>query len=249
MKSKYLYLLLPLYWLACRPAVPPGIDMATKTLRYQTPGCQPERDPCLMIDLVFPVFTGDDSLAVEQAANEVYGLYFDILGQQGSQTAPDENGLMQAVATMAKTFDDYRHDFPDDNIGWQVNIETNELYRNDTLLTVAVNSFWFFGGAHGNYEVHYLNINRQSGHLLSPEELVPDLQALREQAEKIFRQKYLPAGTDSWEEAGFAFKGNAYQLPQNLAFAGDSIILHYNQDEIAPYAAGDFHFSVPIVRN
>jgi len=28
---------------------------------------------------------------------------------------------MQAVATMAKTFDDHRHDFPDDPTGWQIN--------------------------------------------------------------------------------------------------------------------------------
>ena len=202
-----------------------------------------------MVDLVFPVFTGDDSLAVQQAASEIYDLYFDVLGQQGNQAAPDENGLMQAVATMAKTFDDYRHDYPDDHTGWQVNIEANELYRNDTLLTVAVNSFWFFGGAHGNYEVHYYNINRQSGSLLSPEGLVSDLQALRKQAEEIFRQKYLPDGTNDWEKAGFSFNGNTFQLPQNMAFAGDSIILHYNQYEIAPYAAGDFHFSVPIGRD
>ncbi len=246
MKSKYLCFLLPLYWFACQPAVPPGIDMTIKTLRYQTPDCQPERDPCLMIDLDFPVFTGNDSLAVQQAANEITGLYYDVLGQQGGGTTADEQGLMQAVATLAKTFDDYRHDFPDDNTGWQVNIKANELYRNDTLLTVAVNSFWFFGGAHGNYEVHYFNINRQTGRLLSPEKLLPDLQALREKAEKIFRQKYLPAGSSNWEEAGFSFTNNTFQLPQNMAFAGDSIILHYNQYEIGPYAAGDFHLSVPI---
>ena len=50
----------------------------------------------------------------------------------------------------------------------------------------------------------------------------------------------------SYQDAGFDFLGENFILPANYAFKGDSILLHYNHYEIAPYAAGQFDVAVPL---
>ena len=62
---------------------------------------------------------------------------------------------------------------------------------------------------------------------------------------KILAESYFKNETDTKEQVEDYFFGEGFQLPANLGFDKNGIILLYNNYEIASYAQGITKFTIP----
>ena len=218
------------------------LDYTMEKIVHQTPDCEPERDPCLMVDLTYPVFNNGDSVAQFLANRIIKNSTLDFLGMGDVESTTDPN-LNQAVLDLDRSMAQVIKDFGPPPTGWEANMSTTELYRSDSVLVFHVGSMTYFGGAHPNSNIRFLNFNRKTGGLVPLGYLIGDLSDFTHRAEVAFKNKYLK-DAETYADAGFSFLGGKYTLPANYALLGDSIRLHYNKYEISSYAAGDFEITV-----
>lgn len=210
---------------------------------FQTPDCQPETDACLMIKLQYPKFDTGDSLAQFLANRIIKNSMLDNLGM-GDVESTEEPSIDQVIEDLNTRFIELKKEFGDYGTGWQADIYTSEIYKSDSVLVLETNTMTYFGGAHPNHGTRYFNFKRTAGNLTPLSDFVNDLDTFTSKAEKVFNEKYEITEDNDYAKAGFDFLGGKFILSANYAFLGDSIRLHYNPYEIAPYSMGDFEITV-----
>lgn len=127
---------------------------------------------------------------------------------------------------------------------WEAYVNEKITFETDSLISVAVTTEIFSGGAHGYKTLSFLNFDLNSGKLLSKNDIFEE--DFTEFAEQKFREKQgIPEG-DNINSTGFWFEKNTFNLPENIGFRGDQVVLVYNSYEIAPYAAGDIVMEIPL---
>ncbi|MCJ7759370.1 MAG: RsiV family protein, partial [Gillisia sp.] len=102
----------------------------------------------------------------------------------------------------------------------------------------------FTGGAHGYTSVNYLNFNSKTGDQLWTKDIFED--EFKSYAEKLFRQKNDIPENQPINSTGLFFENDSFQLPQNIGFSKNKIILRYNAYEVASYAEGGIQLEIPI---
>lgn len=212
------------------------------TIDHQSVGCEPERDACFIARLDYPNFHTGDSMAVFLANRIIRNSTLDYLGL-GNAEDVDVLSLDKAVLRLEESFQKVKTE-QGMATGWQAEMDTKELYRDDTVLVLETRMMTYVGGAHPTTNTRYFNFDRRSGRLIPLNSFV-NLKTFTTMAGQTFKDKYLQPG-QQYSDANFSFIGSKYQLPANYAFLGDSIRLHYNRYEIAPYAAGEFEVTVPV---
>jgi hypothetical protein len=148
-----------------------------------------------------------------------------------------------ALDAFVKQYESFKTDFPETEQVWELTVETELVFESSTVLTYAINTYSFTGGAHGNDRVQLLSFNPQTGAVFDNSELIRDQDAFREIAEAYF----LSSQKDS--NANFSmedfFFGEEFKLPENIGFNEEGLILLYNVYEIASYAQGYTEFVIP----
>jgi hypothetical protein len=107
-------------------------------------------------------------------------------------------------------------------------------------------NYSFTGGAHGNSNVQYAVVDKESGKKLDLNGICTNRTELNNRVEKIFRKEYEIPVDQSFEEFGLNFENNAFNVSDNFIFDSSSITFFYNQYEIGPYSAGTFSVSIPM---
>lgn len=128
--------------------------------------------------------------------------------------------------------------------GCEVSVRDSLLFCNDTLVSLSscIQTQW---GAEKGYAVtHFLNF-KPSGECYTTQEIMDKNQNFLKIAEQYFRKKQNISGA-SINDNGFWFDDDKFVLPTNIGFTKDSVILHYNPNEIAPYSCGAITISIPM---
>ncbi len=154
------------------------------------------------------------------------------------QTDLNNSDLKKAVEYFIEDFLRFKTEFNAGNIGYELEMEQSLLAETPELISFTTNFYVFTGGAHGYGATNYLNFERKSGKLLTKEDLFTNLDAFRKYAEEKFREKYDIAKGESINATGFLFEENKFQLPQNIGFTEDEVLLLYHPYEAASYAEG-----------
>lgn len=146
-----------------------------------------------------------------------------------------------------KTFDEeykaFKIDFPDSSQIWELNIETEVIYQSSQVITILLNVYSDTGGAHGNDSIQLLNFNPETGKLYPKSDLISDIEGFKTLAESHFLNE-LKEESETVSISEF-FYGKSFQLPENIGFNDDGIILLYNVYEIASYNQGYTEFIIP----
>lgn len=118
--------------------------------------------------------------------------------------------------------------------------------RATALVQVFKRQYEFTGGAHGLSSSISMLFHRNTGEMVSFKDLMgSSIKKVTSIAESYFRkQRGIPPG-QSLKKAGYWFD-NGFTLPDNVRFEDDSLVLIYNQYEVAPYALGTIVIRVPI---
>ena len=119
--------------------------------------------------------------------------------------------------------------------GWQSSMNS-EVIRNDSALIVIQTTLELYtGGAHGTYEVYFLNLDKKRSRFLTLAD--------------VFRSGYqsvLNTAVESHmgEKPGNDTSSNPY-YNDNFALLNDDILFYYNAYEITPYSNGPTEVKIP----
>ncbi|MEZ4793612.1 MAG: DUF4163 domain-containing protein [Gelidibacter sp.] len=193
-----------------------------------------------IVDISYPKAEGTKDVA--QRINNTIENF--LANEINMNEKPDKNlSLNEAIKEFDKEYQSFKEDFSDSTQQWEASIESEINYETETFVCISINSYLDTGGAHGNSHVTFLNFDKKTGALLKQEDIIKDVDAFKKMVQPYFEQatKTL-SDEDSIEDPFF---GEGFQLPENIGFGPDGIILLYNVYEIASYAQGVTEFSIP----
>ena len=127
---------------------------------------------------------------------------------------------------------------------WEAYVTEKIYLRSDSLISVGITAEIFSGGAHGYKTFTFLNFDPATGEILSKNEIF-DKDFLVFVEQKFRQEQEIPEG-DNINSTGFWFENETFNLPENIGFSEEKVILVYNSYGIAPYAAGDIVMEIPL---
>lgn len=145
-----------------------------------------------------------------------------------------------ALDAFDKEFKDFKSSFPDSEQTWELAVETEVTYQSESIITIALSTYSDKGGAHGNDAILLININPENGKAYANSDIVNLDNAFKELAKSFF----LKEKEDESSEEDYFF-GQPFQLPKNIGFSDEGVILLYNVYEIASYDQGYTEFTIP----
>ncbi|PIF00678.1 MAG: hypothetical protein CR994_04785 [Maribacter sp.] len=155
------------------------------------------------------------------------------------------SNVSEAIRSFKNGYDELRKLYPDENIKWEAKITGTVSYEDKNLLTIALNSYLFTGGAHGYTTRRFLNFDKHKGMEIENRELFKDPKHFEHFAETKFRiQENIPQN-EPINSTGFMFEGDTFYLPENIGFTDEGLALLYNQYEVASYADGPIRLILP----
>ncbi|WP_299102520.1 DUF3298 and DUF4163 domain-containing protein [uncultured Winogradskyella sp.] len=168
-----------------------------------------------------------------------------------------ENAIVETLSTTEKHSDlktllkDFNKEFLDFNKNfdeasepvWELDIETELVYQSENVLTIVVSTYEFKGGAHGNDQIKFLNLDAKTGNVLKFEDLIENKDDFKTLAQTHFKKaSELKEAALNMEDFFF---GKSFQLPENIGYSDDGLVLLYNPYEVVSYDQGYFEFVIP----
>lgn len=151
-----------------------------------------------------------------------------------------ETDVDKAISDFNREFQKFKADFPEDVIPWEAYIEGELLYNSPLITTIAINSYLFTGGAHGNDYIKLFNFNTQTGDILK----VDDVLDLNDKFMKMAQEKFEAEVVKNSGNINDYFFGEGFKLPENMGLNDEGLVFIYNNYEIASYAQGYTEFLI-----
>ncbi len=242
-KTVFLLLLSALLW-GCKSDRQKARDFETEKISLNPTtlaSCQEANCPEVRVDYLKIKGDSDFSQSINTKNQADLISLFD-LNQEDSIAAKT---VEAAVNNFVEEYFQFKNQFPDAVAAYETEVSQEIKDRNAHTVVLKTSFYIYTGGAHGYGGIHFLNFDAQTGAYLRPEEVITNLAAFTDFAEKKFRQQYqIPEDADI-NSKGFFFEDGQFALPQNIAFMENQVILLYNPYEAASYAAGELRFVFP----
>ncbi|WP_218841795.1 DUF3298 and DUF4163 domain-containing protein [Winogradskyella ursingii] len=155
----------------------------------------------------------------------------------------NKNTLKEALKSFDEEYKSFIADFSETDPKWELHVETEITYKSDEIITLAISSYEFKGGAHGNDKINFLNLNAKTGAIIDQKELLKDVNNFKYLAKEHFI-KSIQADDNGLSMEDYFF-GKPFQLPENIGLSDDGLILLYNVYEVASYDQGYTEFLIP----
>jgi hypothetical protein len=141
-----------------------------------------------------------------------------------------------SITAFNNEFNVFKTAFPKTSQIWEAQIDGEVVYQSQELICIAITAYTNTGGAHGNVTISFLNFDSETGQTLSNDRLFNDIENFKRLAESYFKAE---------TKDKILFDNKAFELPENMGFNPDGMVLLYNTYEIAPYATGIIEFVIP----
>jgi hypothetical protein len=216
------------------------ITGCTKTLTFENEVFEKESKisckkdcPKITIDIPIakniPVIADSINKKILSVLKEI--VYF---GEKPSD-ATDYNSL---VDSFIASYEEMYKKFPTETFGWEAKVKGNIEYQSDQILNIKLDHYTFTGGAHGYQGYRSLIFNPNTGKTIFCGELFKNEKEFKIFAEKEFRKKYKIPAKANINVTGLMFEKDVFQLPQNIFYTNEGLLLYYNSYEAASYADG-----------
>ncbi|WP_460994851.1 DUF3298 and DUF4163 domain-containing protein [Spirosoma harenae] len=159
---------------------------------------------------------------------------------------PDaRQNLAKAANLFAMDYEAMRKDIG--NLGgcWELETTADTVHVSPKALTVKVETYAYTGGAHPNSNLAFYTFDRETGRILTLNDMVADTTALLGVLETAFRQQQNLLPKANLEEQGYFLRDGHFFLPANVGTGRNGMIFYYNSYEIAAYAVGPIQVTVP----
>lgn len=159
-------------------------------------------------------------------------------------SSENQGDLTAILNDFNSEFVNFKKDFPESAAtNWELNIETELSYQSEDIITISINTYEYKGGAHGNDKIKFLNLNAITGEVLQQSDIIKNTNDFKTLAKSYFI-KSLETEDKDLKIEDFFF-GTPFQLPENIGFSDDGLVLLYNVYEVASYAQGYTEFVIP----
>lgn len=209
------------------------LETRQETLRRRADNCS--GDDCAKVAVDLELYEGHPELnqAVRRRMIQQLG------GSGEDQGAPPktlEEAADRFLATAAE--------IPGDGArGWELSGESRQLGRWKGLLTVAIDSYEFTGGAHGLPVTRWLNWDLATHRPVSLGQVInPGQENTFEDAARRAHDRWLEKEVDSDEDFRQAWP---FQESSDFRLTRKGLVLHYDVYSIAPYVMGQPTLTLP----
>lgn len=212
----------------------------TKTLTFENEVFEKEskipcKKDCPKITIDIPIAKNIPVVA-DSINKKVFGVLKDIVyfGEKPSD-AKDYNDL---TTSFIASYEEMHKKFPIETFGWEAKVKGNVEYKSDQILNIKLDHYTFTGGAHGYQGFRSLLFNPDTGKTIFCDEIFKNEKEFKAFAEKEFRKKYKIPAKANINATGLMFEKDTFQLPQNIFYTDEGLLLYYNSYEAASYADG-----------
>lgn len=158
---------------------------------------------------------------------------------------PPKVDIKKSIAGFNKAYTDFKTQLEKtlytELPAWSVLIDGEVLYKSKTLVSMAMTSSINTGGAHSNLVFEFYNFDVKTGKQLTTKNLINDVQAFTALAKKYYHKELLFAE----ESRVSAFKTKAFEIPENIGFSDDGVILVY--DTFNSVSNNVIEFTIPYI--
>ncbi len=232
MKKLFLALTLSILLSGCNKDVPELSFEELNIEQVSELNCNPEEENCTFIGIKVPWAMGKDTRS-NLLNSHIEDHVIKLIDYQDNK---DLNSLENLAKTFIKDYEASAKEFPEYNIPWEAFVEGKITYESENIISVEFELALFTGGAHGYTSVSYLNFDPESGRLISNKELFTE--EFKNFAEERFRKKNEIPENEPINSTGLFFEDDKFQLPQNIGFYENKVVLRYNAYEVASYSEG-----------
>ncbi len=207
-------------------------------LTFETQHIEKSTDAKIVIDYPKAIGTKDVAHKINQQIEHVIANEMNM-----ADTPENDISISEAVSQFDKEYKSFKNDFQDSSQKWEVKVDGQVIYDAPEIICVSLQTYTDTGGAHGNGRTTYLNFNPETGALFEQKDLIKNLDQFKKVAEKAFMDQTKPKDNDETMEDFFF--GEDFQLPSNIGYTNNGLVLLYNNYEIASYAQGITEIVLP----
>lgn len=188
-----------------------------------------------LVEIIIPVATGD--------AASVNGINADIKKEviKSLQILDNEtieiNSIEESITNFNEEYNNFKKDFPEVSQPWEAQIDGELMYQSPEIVSVSITTYVNTGGAQGNLNISFLNYDAKTGYRIKNNELFNDIDGFKALAQTYFE--------DAVENKSSAFNPASFELPENIGYNAEGLILLFNAYETAPYASEIIEFLIP----
>ncbi len=148
--------------------------------------------------------------------------------------------LEEAIKNFFDSHDEVAKDFPEVP-AYAAETKDTILLNDGKHLTLRISGYSYAGGAHPNSTTTVATWETATGNPVKVEDVVTDLKALQNVAEKKFREVRKEAFQEGFDfDETFVFK-----LADNIGMVKDGLYFCYVPYEVGPYVLGQTEFVIP----
>ena len=192
-----------------------------------------------VIEINIPVAEGDSDLA-KTINSKIEGHIANMLNF--AEEPSDTISLKGAIKNFDTNYKRFKNDFAESALIWEATFDGEVTHNSENIISIALSSYSNTGGAHGNTNVTFYNFDKATSKLIEVNSMLTDKQAFKVLAEHYFKENVNRNDEFAYEDYFF---DEGFQLPANIGFNEEGLILFYNTYEIAPYAMGITEFTIP----
>lgn len=217
-------------------------ELSFKEQTFEKKSALPCKTNCPQISLKVPI-AQDVPIVADSINKKVFSVLKEIVyfGEKPFQST-DYNDLTESFIS---SYEEMQKKFPEDKFGWEAKIEGNVEYQSDSILNIKFNHYTFTGGAHGYQGYRSLLFNPKTGKTITNNQLFKSEKDFKAFAEKEFRNKYKIPANGSINATGLMFENEKFNLPLNIFYTKEGLLLYYNSYEAASYADGPKELLLP----
>lgn len=209
-------------------------ELIIKEVSASYDNCHPDSISCTHIIIEYPEYS-------DSTKHKINKIISDKLKVAASNYFREEaiQGTFEHIAqSFIKDYQSFKIDFPDYHFGWYVKIFAEITYESTNLISFRIDSESFTGGAHPNSSTSFFIIDVKSGRELSTADIISDTTSFKKLLELEFRKQKEMIDGQSFADRGFYINDGDFLLNDNIGITDESVLVHFNPYEIAPYSEG-----------
>lgn len=220
-----------------------SIEYVIKSRSKEIGNCESFRSQCAKI--LIQTLDIKSGISDKSAVNIELDIEKEILLSEGEETSMARN-INELIELLVEEYENLISELKDYNLPWEISYNIEVINNTRGILTIAINSYSYRGGAHGIASKRYLNYNLINGHRITLDSAFVKDEKMLLAAEKFFRQSQGLSENEALNDTKFNFPNNRFFLPDNFLIRPNEIIFLYNAYEIAPYSDGMIEFKMDV---
>lgn len=229
MKNYIFTILLCLIFTSCKK------ELSFENERFEEKSTIPCKKDCPQITIEVPIARNGRVIS-DSINKKVFAVIKEIVFFGEDSTKVDDYKSLSK--SFIASYEEMLQKFPDDTFGWEGKIIGNVEFQSENILNLKIDHYTFTGGAHGYQGYRSLLFNAKTGKNITNHQLFKNEKEFKAFAEKTFRAKYKIPESANINATGLMFENDKFQLPQNIFYTSEGLLLYYNSYEAASYADG-----------